>query len=311
MNARKHTVNDNFFEVIDSEAKAYWLGFIFADGCVTKHKNSNSKILEIALHIKDIDHLRKFQEDIETDYKITTRNKVSCRISIVSSKIFDDLHKYGIVERKSNIVKPPVDGLIPKHLEHHFVRGIFDGDGGFTTGDKYFTFAVNFCGTIDICKYVLDYFNLKLAIYNKKGTNENFGQIRIKGNIQSLNVANLIYEDATIYLDRKYKQYVQLQQLNEVQGLIDELSEIEHTLKKHEMVKLLKEGYTGKEIASMFNCGESNITRYVKEHKEMEKQHKEEKVIDLYNQGVTNKSEIHRLTGFSRDYIRKILKQVN
>ncbi|WP_299831686.1 hypothetical protein [uncultured Metabacillus sp.] len=308
--ARKYIVNDNFFDAIDTESKAYWLGFIYADGCVTTHKNSNSKILEIGLQLSDKDHLEKFKQDIETSYRITEK-KNSCRISIVSEKIFNDLNKYGIVARKSNSIKPPRKDMIPEHLEHHFIRGIFDGDGGFTLGDKYLTFAINFCGTKETCEYILDYFNLNVAINGKKGTNENFRQLRIKGNVQSLQIANKLYEDATVYLDRKYDQYTQLQQLNDVQNLIDEISKLEFDIKKLEMTRLLKSGLTGKEIASIYECGETNLTRYTKEYRNKERLEKEKIVLDLFNNGITNKSEIHRQTGFSRDYIRKVLKQVN
>lgn len=38
---RKYSVNEIFFEVINTEEKAYWLGFIFADGCVLDRKLPN------------------------------------------------------------------------------------------------------------------------------------------------------------------------------------------------------------------------------------------------------------------------------
>ena len=39
--------NENFFEKIDSPRKAYWLGFLCADGCILDQRKS--KILKITL----------------------------------------------------------------------------------------------------------------------------------------------------------------------------------------------------------------------------------------------------------------------
>lgn len=49
--SRKYKFDENFFENIDTEEKAYWLGFIYADGAVFK------RTLSIRLSTKDIHHL--------------------------------------------------------------------------------------------------------------------------------------------------------------------------------------------------------------------------------------------------------------
>ena len=36
---RKYFFDFNFFEKIDNEYKAYWLGFMYADGCILKQDN--------------------------------------------------------------------------------------------------------------------------------------------------------------------------------------------------------------------------------------------------------------------------------
>ena len=50
--------NENVFDVIDSEEKAYWLGFIFADGYIS----SRDYGFEISLSIIDVEHLIKFNK---------------------------------------------------------------------------------------------------------------------------------------------------------------------------------------------------------------------------------------------------------
>ena len=48
--------NEHIFDIIDTEEKAYWLGFIYADGCISLKTNA----FEISLKYDDINHLNKF-----------------------------------------------------------------------------------------------------------------------------------------------------------------------------------------------------------------------------------------------------------
>lgn len=310
MKTRKYSFNENYFNNIDTEEKAYWLGFISADGCVYGKKNTNSKILEIGLALTDINHLEKFRTSINSNHRIIEK-KNGCKISIVSRKLYDDLNLLGVTERKSKTLTSPSEELIPETLIHHYIRGYFDGDGGFTTHDNNQTFALNFCGTPYICKFILKKLEMeKINLEFKKGV-EGFAQVRIKGNLQALEIANKIYKNATIFLDRKYRQYQSLVFLNEANNMIKELNDLEFKVKSIIATDMLKSGLTGKDIASVFNCGETNIPKYVKNYRKTVSDNKELQVINLINEGVTNKSEIHRITGFSRDYIRKIFKKIN
>ena len=58
---------DRYFQTIDTENKAYWLGFIYADGCVSKDLH----YLTIDLSIADIDHIEKFKNEIDAHQKIS------------------------------------------------------------------------------------------------------------------------------------------------------------------------------------------------------------------------------------------------
>lgn len=307
MSYRKHSVDENFFEVIDTEEKAYWLGFIYADGSVSIHKNTGSMTLEIGLQIRDVNHLQKFKEDIKATNQISVTNHGNgCRVSIHCRKLVEDLMKHGIVPNKSLIAVPPGTDTVPQTLTHHFIRGIFDGDGGFTI-DRNSTYAVCFCGTIETCKFVLDFFDKEIKINKKKGT-KNFGQFKIKGNLQAREVSDILYKDAKVYLERKYDVYINLINKNEQQKLKQEAEKKEFLEKQVKMISLLEQGLTGVQVAKVMGCGATNLTRYVKGHKNAEREQKRMTVLNLYNQGIRNKSEIHRITGFSRDYIRKILK---
>ena len=66
--SKKYTFDENFFKNIDTEDKAYWLGFFYADGCVRVRKESSESKLKLS--IKDIDHLEKFKKSLNGNNKI-------------------------------------------------------------------------------------------------------------------------------------------------------------------------------------------------------------------------------------------------
>ncbi len=68
-NSRKYSVNDDYFSIIDTEEKAYWLGFIFADGYIS---NKNGKRVGITLKSSDRDHIIKFAKAISATYPVNT-----------------------------------------------------------------------------------------------------------------------------------------------------------------------------------------------------------------------------------------------
>lgn len=122
---RKHIFDENFFELINTEKKAYWLGFIYADGCL--YNNS----LRIELQLKDIDLLKQFKQDIKAfDSEITINyNRQSCQIILNSKTNLENLFKNGCYVNKTFKIKFPTKEQVPDNLIHHFMRGYFDGDG--------------------------------------------------------------------------------------------------------------------------------------------------------------------------------------
>lgn len=305
MSSRKHSVNENYFSVIDTEKKAYWLGFIYTDGCVMVHKNTGSKTLEITLNIQDLNHLEEFRRDINASNPVNViNNGNACRISIYNKTIVDDLIRHGVIPRKSLTAIPPGDDLIPQSLKHHFVRGMFDGDGGFTK-DKDSTYAVNFCGTLATCEYILEFFKKNIKIDTAKGI-ENFGQIRLKGNIQTRELCYVIYADASTYLQRKYDTYLDIVEQAKQKQIKKEKVFLDT---QEQAIAMSNKGYTGVQIAKSLKCSKSQISNYLKNHNQADKEEKKQKVLNLYMSGIENKSEIHRITGFSRDYIRKVLSE--
>ena len=114
---RRFNVNHSYFNVIDSEDKAYWLGFLFADGCVRKTKTGAQLVLKLSA--KDENHLIKFKNDLNSEHKIfynvskTTSKKGTpsvsnnCVIRVNSGEMVEDLINQGCVPRKTFIIDYP------------------------------------------------------------------------------------------------------------------------------------------------------------------------------------------------------------
>lgn len=205
---RSNSLNESYFENIDTEAKAYFLGLILSDGCVYKRR------FLISLQGEDKHILDSFREELQSTgnlYKRNPRNpthKVQYSLEITSEKLVSDLHKLGIVERKSLVVEFPTinELLIPA-----FIRGIFDGDGSAYMGTRKngaIDAKLQFIGSVPFITKLAEYFNEKNIHTNKVGLVNN-GKNQVisfssKENIFKLR--ELMYNNSTIYLFRKYNK---------------------------------------------------------------------------------------------------------
>lgn len=217
---RKYTVDDNYFNVIDTEEKAYWLGFLYADGYIV----SGSDKIGISLGIADKGHLLKFKQAISStypinDYKVKSGYKPGAlysRILITSKQIKNDLINLGVVKNKTLILKFPT--TIPNYLIRHFIRGYFDGDGSLTYGSKQIcgnsNYSIKFVGTKEMIEGIKRYFNLSIKEEQRyPDKNLNNYSLTIGGNIQVTKILDHLYENSKVFLDRKYKRYTELKQL--------------------------------------------------------------------------------------------------
>lgn len=212
--SRKNKLNEHFFDTIDTENKAYWLGFLYADGYVCKKhdKNGNAKggSIELALKFEDTYHIQNFLYDIESSAPIARRKIVldgkeylASRVSISSIIMVNDLIRHGCVQNKSLTLLPPT--TVPDDLIHHFIRGYFDGDGcvGFYP-DRY-AYTYNILGTEEFLKFISE--KSSLPSYSIRGfDNKRCFSLYIYSKNGVAKFHNYIYKDKSIYLDRKYQK---------------------------------------------------------------------------------------------------------
>lgn len=137
MRACTHKCNDSFFSAIDTERKAYWLGFLYADGNVSRGKYSFQT--RLALTEDDSDIVEELKKDLEATHNISRwkahgypNSKPLKVLTITSRKMFEDLGRLGCYPRKSLTLRFPTSNQVPDNLLRHFVRGYFDGDGCIT-----------------------------------------------------------------------------------------------------------------------------------------------------------------------------------
>src|SRR5574344_1663522 len=126
----RYTLNEDYFEKIDTEEKAYWLGYLYADGYI-----GNDKINNIVLTSIDIEHMSLFTKAIDLTIKPRLDenaggfigSKPQARVNFSNKKMCKDLRRYGLFTKKSFEMETLPD--INSSLLNHFIRGYFDGDG--------------------------------------------------------------------------------------------------------------------------------------------------------------------------------------
>lgn len=219
---KKYKVNEDIFSKIDTAEKAYWLGFIAADGNVRTNPYPNEKLikkpgnymLRIKLKYADKNHLEKFRRFLGSDVPIkghwdTTaygRHKFAT-IIIGRKKIVEDLGNWGIIENKTFQLNFP---NIFKKYYSDFIRGYFDGDGSLYSssgkGKKQLKFEI--CsGTKSFLEKLQQILISKLKLNKTKlmkrmGTNYRFSY---GGNVQVLKIFNYLLQNSSVKLERKYK----------------------------------------------------------------------------------------------------------
>lgn len=200
-------INHNYFKVIDDEHKAYWLGFLYADGY------NNEKFYQVEITLKDEDKyiLEELKKDCESIYdikykEVNLNGKIfPCnRLTLYSKEISQDLKKLGCMQKKSLIIKFPTEKQVPNSLIHHFMRGYFDGNGCISGNNFMLNSTKDF-----LDEYIKKLRNntdiSKAGYFSIDGQGHRWSHAS-KRDLQK--IFNYLYKDATIYLHRKHNKFV-------------------------------------------------------------------------------------------------------
>lgn len=203
-----HRLNETIFDTIDTEEKAYWLGFLYADGNIS----SEGFRLEINLSITDLNHMKKLATflNLTNDIRLSANGEI-CRISARSKHLWEQLNIKGCTPCKSLTLKFPNAAIFSNsQLIYDFIRGYCDGDGCLTVYKKNNSVVteLNFVGTENFLLEVEKKLNIKGYIRNKSSMKYINRAYSLKySGVAARRVARLLYEKASIYLDRKYNKY--------------------------------------------------------------------------------------------------------
>jgi intein-encoded DNA endonuclease-like protein len=226
---RIYPIREDFFDVIDTQEKAYFLGFLYADG----GNNKDANFVRIDLARKDRDILEKLvsliylqnplqhikDQNREKEYKGQTIVYRTSHFNINSKHICHRLEELGCPAAKSLIITFP-QWLIDPKLQRHFIRGYYDGDGGVSLTDvKTRSAHTKIVSTLHFCNSVSEIIFTQTSIQFGQPYNDVEGKnvytIRLSGNRQISHFLNWLYKDSTVYLNRKYALYSELLSKNE------------------------------------------------------------------------------------------------
>jgi biotin operon repressor len=203
--SRQIDLDHNYFSEIYSSEKAYFLGLIMADGCVSSKRNT----LTLSLKKEDYHILDLFKSKIKSHNKISKTGN-SFRITINSKKIIKDLKKLGCVDRKtySNSSFPE----IPCNYINDFIRGYFDGDGhisGYNYNKKRTRICYNFHILVQekyknfIKNYFLNNYDIYLLEYLKKDCKNNLYVLKTGKKQNITKIYDIMYSNSNPFLLRK------------------------------------------------------------------------------------------------------------
>lgn len=203
ISTKRNTIKEDIFEKIDNEEKAYWLGFIMADGYISKYNQ-----IEVSIQLSDKEHLKKLKEFVNTNTPIIEDNTKynRCRLLFCSKKMAGDLAKLGCTNKKSLTLAFPNKEQVPDIFLKDFIRGYVDGDGCICITEKTLAFSITsndifIKGMLTRTGWINDECN-----YYPSG-NAITWRCWKKYIIKYL---SYLYEGSTIYLERKFEKYKSL-----------------------------------------------------------------------------------------------------
>lgn len=219
---RKYDVNEHYFDEIDTEAKAYFLGLLYADGYNFEPKG----YINLGLIEGDRAILERFRKELGLERPLqfiragSPSHQNQYRLVINSLIMSKALAQKGCYQGKSLTLKFPE--WLQKDLLPHFIRGYFDGDGCISSGyygrnHDNFRVTALLTSSEKFCKSLQIMFDSILGIQGKcypgqKSKPEKIWSIYIKNKQQVQLFMDWIYKDSTIYLQRKWDKYQQIKE---------------------------------------------------------------------------------------------------
>ena len=214
---RANDFNVHWLDNIDTEEKAYFLGFVYADGSHRPERHS----LHITLQNEDEEILRKFYELLDYNkpmikYLNKQVQKYYSHFRVQSKYFSNRLTELGVFQNKAFKIKFP--NWLNENLYSHFIRGYIDGDGCIFAPDNISKSMVSICGNYDflssVSKIIFEQTGVQLRLYPNNHSDvyilQSGGRVRVE------KILNWLYNDSHIFLKRKYNKYQKIKKYNEI-----------------------------------------------------------------------------------------------
>ena len=196
-------VDENYFEYIDTEGKAYFLGIMYSDGSISQN--------QFYLKMKDEDVLQSFKQELQTEAPIRRIETYQDAyiLTVCCKKLCDDLCKHGCIPNKTRIIQIP---KLREDLYRHFIRGFFDGDGCLQLNDKIYHCRFDLvCAAKNFLEQVRPIItkHAKTNGYLGKEKKYDIWHLNYSGH-QVIQIMDWLYEDSHFYMKRKHDKYLLL-----------------------------------------------------------------------------------------------------
>lgn len=201
---RKYSIDYDYFSTIDTQEKAYILGFLYADG----YNSEERGCVKVSIQKQDIKILEFIKEQTKSNFLIKEVKGYSV-LEINCKKISNDLSLWGCTQAKTFTLQFPT--FLSDELLRHFVRGYLDGDGSIQTARGYKTTTISFIGNIEFLKGLNNYFNrvinteIRNVRYYSKCDNK-IGELRYSKKCHILLMKELLYCNSSFFLERKFNK---------------------------------------------------------------------------------------------------------
>lgn len=201
--ARTHELDESFFQSIDTESKAYWLGFILADGRVWQ-TGAGNWVCRVDLAARDATHLQKLATALRSTALVKLGHaRKSAYLDLCSRQLCDDLRALECGPEKTGQHGMPA---LAEALKRHFYRGYFDGDGSLFISSG--SWCVDVIGSTKFIREFQQWLMMHVGVsavrLRRRRCVAAVSSLRYTGSAQVAEIMALLYTDAAVYLDRKH-----------------------------------------------------------------------------------------------------------
>lgn len=207
-----YTINEEYFNTPLNEKKSYLIGLILSDG----HLNYDKGYLQYACKKDDIELIEFIKKELNSSHPIKEyqiKNNWYVRYSITNKKLIKSLiDNYNLPKFNKSQNNLSIPKNISNNLLHHFLRGLFDGDGSIWTNRNKEDYCFSYTGGENLMVELKSIFYNVLnhngyISYKYSKNNKNSCNLTYHGNLIVNKFFDYLYKDATCYLKRKYEKF--------------------------------------------------------------------------------------------------------